>query len=220
MAKKDYYEVLGLSRTASAEEIKKRFRELVRKYHPDVAGDKALSAKEFARITEAYKTLSDPVMRRSYDRTLIDVKQRVQTAQPGAHHPPGTAVHKPTVRPDIAKLIKDAEVAFIRHHLDQAKDLCKQAISIDKNCARAHAILGDIFRAKHLPEQAINEYSYAIQFDPTDNDSKKKLEKLLERSAPVTFSWEDGSGRMSNEAIILNIIGWSFTVFFLLLVSS
>ncbi len=67
MAKRDYYEVLGISRKASDKEIKKAYRKLARKYHPDVnPGDKAAEAK-FKEITEAYEVLSDPEKRRKYD---------------------------------------------------------------------------------------------------------------------------------------------------------
>jgi len=65
--KRDYYEVLGVSRNASAEEIKRAFRNLARKYHPDV--NKAPNAEaRFKEINEAYEVLSDETKRRAYDR--------------------------------------------------------------------------------------------------------------------------------------------------------
>ncbi|MFQ5881196.1 MAG: molecular chaperone DnaJ [Candidatus Methylomirabilales bacterium] len=68
MAKQDYYEVLGISRTASEREIKRTYRKLARKYHPDVnPGDREAEAK-FKEITEAYEVLSDPGKRRQYDQ--------------------------------------------------------------------------------------------------------------------------------------------------------
>ncbi len=64
---KDYYKTLGVARGASADEIKKAFRKLARKYHPDVnPGDKRAEAK-FKEINEAYEVLSDPDKRRKYD---------------------------------------------------------------------------------------------------------------------------------------------------------
>lgn len=68
MATRDYYEVLGLRRGASDQEIKRAYRKLARKYHPDVnPGDKAAEAK-FKEISEAYEVLSDPEKRRRYDQ--------------------------------------------------------------------------------------------------------------------------------------------------------
>ncbi|MEM4251371.1 MAG: molecular chaperone DnaJ [Candidatus Bathyarchaeia archaeon] len=68
MARDDYYKVLGVSRGASAHEIKKAYRRLARKYHPDVnPGDKA-SEEQFKKISEAFDVLGDPEKRKVYDR--------------------------------------------------------------------------------------------------------------------------------------------------------
>ena len=64
---KDYYETLGVPRTASAEELKKSFRKLARQYHPDVARDKKKAEEKFKEINEAYEVLSDPAKRKKYD---------------------------------------------------------------------------------------------------------------------------------------------------------
>jgi len=66
--KRDYYEVLGVSKEASDEEIKKAFRKLAKKYHPDLnPGDKEAEIK-FKEINEAYEVLSDPNKRAKYDQ--------------------------------------------------------------------------------------------------------------------------------------------------------
>ena len=66
--KRDYYEVLGVSKTATDAEIKKAFRVLAKKYHPDMnPGDKE-AEKKFKEASEAYAVLSDPEKRRQYDQ--------------------------------------------------------------------------------------------------------------------------------------------------------
>jgi curved DNA-binding protein len=65
---KDYYEILGVPRTASADELKKSFRKLAREHHPDVAKDKKRAEEKFKEINEAYEVLSDPAKRNKYDQ--------------------------------------------------------------------------------------------------------------------------------------------------------
>ncbi len=68
----DYYDTLGVARTATAEEIKLAFRKLARIHHPDVAKDKVAGEVKFKELNEAYEVLSDPVKRTRYDELGAD----------------------------------------------------------------------------------------------------------------------------------------------------
>src|ERR1700731_334515 len=65
---KDYYGTLGIKKTASSEEIRKAFRKLARKYHPDVNPNDKKSEEKFKEISEANDVLSDPKKRKIYDQ--------------------------------------------------------------------------------------------------------------------------------------------------------
>ncbi len=66
--KRDYYEVLGVSRNATDDELKKAYRKLAKKYHPDVNPDDSEAEAKFKEANEAYAVLSDPDKRRQYDQ--------------------------------------------------------------------------------------------------------------------------------------------------------
>ena len=84
---RDYYEVLGVPRTATAEEIKRAYRQLARKHHPDLqpAAERAKAAERFKEINEAYEVLSDPDKRAKYDALGANWKSGMDfTPPPGA----------------------------------------------------------------------------------------------------------------------------------------
>jgi curved DNA-binding protein len=87
---KDYYAILGVPRDATAEDIKKAFRKLARKHHPDVAKEKKTAEEKFKEINEAYEVLGDPEKRGKYDRLGMDWQHQGAAPPPGR----GAAAHE------------------------------------------------------------------------------------------------------------------------------
>lgn len=81
MARRDFYEVLGVPRSASQEEIQRAYRKLARRYHPDVNKDPG-AADRFKEISEAYHVLSDPKTRKRYDAFGPDFRQVREDVDP------------------------------------------------------------------------------------------------------------------------------------------
>jgi curved DNA-binding protein len=90
---RDYYETLGVPKTATEDEIRSAFRKLARKYHPDVAKDKKTAEEKFKEINEAYEVLSDPEKRKKYDQLGADWNQ------PGGFQPPPGSQWGPQQQP-------------------------------------------------------------------------------------------------------------------------
>jgi molecular chaperone DnaJ len=90
MAKRDYYEVLGVDRTADNEEIKKAYRKLALKFHPDRNPNDKAAEEKFKELGEAYEALSDPQSRAAYDQyghAAFDSRARAR--QRSGFHDPG-----------------------------------------------------------------------------------------------------------------------------------
>ena len=68
MAQKDYYQILGVEKNASQDEIKSAYRKLAKKYHPDLNKDNPDAADKFKEVNEAYEVLGDEKKRQNYDQ--------------------------------------------------------------------------------------------------------------------------------------------------------
>ena len=87
LCEKDLYKVLGVKRNAQTNEIKKAYRSLTIKYHPDKNKGDPEASNKFAEINEAYEILNDPKKRRKYDRGGIEAANRQE--QEGGFDPFG-----------------------------------------------------------------------------------------------------------------------------------
>ena len=94
---KDYYGVLGVSRDAKPEEIRKAYRHLARKYHPDVNPGNKGAEEKFKQLSEAYEILSDEKKRKIYDQYGF----YSDNLPPGGYGP-GPARRRPAIRPHPA----------------------------------------------------------------------------------------------------------------------
>lgn len=201
MPERDYYEVLGLPPTATDEQIRRRFRELARKYHPDV--NRSPDAEHrFKEITEAYRVLSSPSQRADYDMMRRSA-QSARTGSNGFTSPPpharqsqrprrraGAQQQRPTsshtsytsqrsAEIEVQQLLQNAMLAYTRGNLREAKALAKQVLRLQRHNAQAYEILGDIYRLERRFEEAIAMFTCAVQCNPRSNSAQSKLDALL-----------------------------------------
>ena len=225
--KRTHYEVLGLPRTATPDEIKQQYRKLARENHPDVAPDKAAAEAEFVEISEAYQVLSNPDKRTIYDSELdaemfrVEPRRGIDFTTPSDYGSaaPGRRRSAPSHSEQARRLVQEAETAFTQGDLRSAAWLCKQARQLDSRNVQAHVVLGDIYRVQGQTEQAISMYTIASQLNPLDSDVTAKLNRLLRQTGnnhPVPVR-----ERRVALKVGLNLMGWSMSAFmFMMLMMS
>jgi len=86
---KDYYKILGVEKTATADQIKKAYRKLARQHHPDVNPGDTTAEQKFKEVNEANEVLSDPEKRKKYDQFGADYQRYEQAGAGGAGRGPG-----------------------------------------------------------------------------------------------------------------------------------
>lgn len=212
-----HYEVMGLPTDATPEQIKKRFRELARTYHPDLNPGKPEFHAILRRINQAYDTLNDPTRRASYDLNLADEARRRRqsgnaygspsaASRPGPASPtsgprsaPPGAAREPRSRPEndarrraALRLLDEARMAYQRGYFREAQRLCEQVIQIAR-FAGAYEMLGDIYSRKGNLAQALEHYTQAAQLTQKNGPIMAKLNRVAaqlnnRRPGPVTAS--------------------------------
>ena len=180
---RNYYEVLGLPPGATTDQIKKKYRELARKFHPDVVQDKTLGQRVFTQINQAYSVLGDPERRAQYNGTLTqnaapastaaktEPTARVTDAAPPKPAAPSQAAADPMFAARKAQAYADmlsrAENAIMAGKPVEARAFCVRVLETDPRQVRAMEILGDALVQMGRREEAAVQYRNALQVSPS-----------------------------------------------------
>lgn len=194
---RNYYEVLGIPQAATTDQIKKKYRELARKFHPDVVQDKDLGQRVFSQINQAYRILADPERRAQYNQTLVAAAAAASgngasaTSQgPQATRPSnGTVSAAPPEQPPsaekmqaIAGRLSDADNAIMAGKPVEAVAFCMKVLEIDPRNVRALDIFGDALAQQGKREDAAVQYRKALQIAPS-HSIQAKLNRLEQSAA-------------------------------------
>lgn len=191
---RNHYEVLGVSRDASEEAIKQAYRDLARRYHPDISPEDVTDASErFRRINEAYRVLSDPTERARYDRTLDRGGTNHSSGIPGTQAESATADWQSCYQAGIKATQRHNYKAAIAHY-DRALQLhpnlaeiyshrgfarfklgdsqgafadYTEALNLKPNLAEAHYHRGMTRFALGYSQSAIEDFNQALKLEPT-----------------------------------------------------
>ena len=186
---RNFYEVLGLPQGATQVEIKKRYRELARKFHPDITKDKKLGQKIFTQINQAYRALGDIERRAEYDSTLQPPTNTrvVSNSAPvdyttnngfsaGARSVSSnnSAAARPQIKPvakkpiiDVARFLSEADKALMEGKATEAKALCEKILIDEPANAKALGILGDALTQLNETDAAAEAYLQALRIAPS-----------------------------------------------------
>lgn len=198
-----HYEVLGVPSAATTDEIKRQYRVLAHKFHPDKVEDKALGQKVFTQINQAYRVLSDPEKRAVYDNTLFAEKVAARSSgaasaatsgsasaasRPTPTSPPATPVPSPFAAPapssaNVTRMLGEAETALMQNKLGNAKLICENILRADPQNLKALGLLGDTLDRMGQPQTAVAAYKRALQIAPSAMMQAKV--RRLEGAAPM-----------------------------------
>lgn len=166
---RNYYEILGVSPKATTDEIKRKYREMARKFHPDRPNvtDKAAGQKVFAQINRAYGVLSDPEKRAKYDATLDPTSAAARATAPNGAPAASTGPLTAAQSANVNRLVGDAETALLQNKLDNALSICQLVLKTDPRNAKALGFLGETFERMGKPTEAAAAYRHALQVAPS-----------------------------------------------------
>jgi curved DNA-binding protein CbpA len=152
----NYYEVMSLDRSATQREIKLRYRELARIYHPDLAGNQTAGVRTFMQINKAYRALGDEERRKLYD-TALDEEARADAEKRRSVQ---YAVQ-------ITSNLRDATDAIMRGDQKTARVACEAVLKIVPNNPEALHIMGDVLTQMGETDAAIAAYRKSCESKPS-----------------------------------------------------
>lgn len=186
---RNYYEVLGLPRTASQQDVKKKYHELARQFHPDRAQDKELAQRLFVQINQAYQTLIDPEKRARYDNGLLTTN----AAAPGAKQ--GGSTHAPASPEQVKRWMQEANDAYLRGDRELAVKLCQRVLRADHVNADAYQLMGDMFADRGQRQEALTAYRTASGLQPANlmlQNKIKRMEAIVSKQGATPVSTPAG----------------------------
>jgi curved DNA-binding protein CbpA len=214
MATRTHYQTFEITPTATADEIKRRYRELARKYHPDVNVSDPGAAGKFAAIADAYRVLGDAAARATYDAELLMQARAARPTSPpqaqtqrGANAGGGPRPQPQNVQAAHIESEKYAELArkcYFQGRFIEAKEHAIRSLSYNHRNAMSQEIMGDVYMQQGRLDDAAKHYTFCLQFDQFNGSARMKLERLhrtTSRSAHVHAS-RGGSGGGHNGAFL------------------
>lgn len=166
MAKRDYYMVLGVPPTAQPDEIKKAYRMLSKKYHPDLNPDmKTVSDEKMKELVEAYNVLNDTQKRKAYDQQPQFKVKRFAKSSARAKVDKSAFTKKPqyTKEPSLLERLLSP---FLK------KGSTESGTNLDPKQADVHFTLGlSMAESESFYDQAKGEFKLTLKFDPTHKEA-------------------------------------------------
>jgi curved DNA-binding protein CbpA len=185
---RDYYEVFGVARTASQEEIRTAYRRLAREYHPDRAIDKKLGEEKFKELANAYEVLSDPNERAAYDQLGSDFKPGRSSAQ---------NMHDAEFRARVEQAIRQYERLFAELGIDADGFDFETMFGLHSTKSKAQ-------RAKERAERNREQFKKEIPKNPREAKIKAKFNDV---SDPF-FMY--GAYRRVRQTVLVNtMVSWA-----------
>ena len=180
-----HYEVLGLDRTATPQDIKSKYHELARQFHPDRAQDKLLAERLFVQINLAYRTLMDTEKRAVYDSSLFQGDGATRpSSNPSAPQPrtgppqPNAPPVQPPPQVDVIEAMSRANAAYMGGDRITAHKICMAVLKVDQINIDAHSLVGDIYADQGRRQEALDEYKAAAKVRAPTFTLQQKISRM------------------------------------------